>query len=206
MEPNAIAVTSQALKRQEKAEQQSTILFGFWVYIMTDCVLFASLFAVYAVLHANNFGGPTGAEIFKLPYVLAETMLLLTSSFCCGLASIALQNRSKNKVIAYFFVTFLLGLGFLVLELNEFHHLVLMHESWTRSGFLSSYFTLVGTHGLHITVGLIWMAVMMVRIYKTGLTAHNVRRLKMLSLFWHFLDVIWIFIFTVVYLYGALGA
>lgn len=203
MEPT-IAVTTKALKRQEHAEAQSKILFGFWVYIMTDCVLFAGLFATYAVLHNNTFGGPSGAQIFNLPYVLAETLLLLTSSFTCGLASIALQNRSKSKVIGYFILTFLLGLSFLTLELREFRHLVLIHDSWTRSGFLSSYFTLVGTHGLHISIGLLWMAVMLVRISKNGLTSHNVRRLKMLALFWHFLDVIWIFIFSIVYLFGAL--
>ncbi len=203
MEPT-LAVSSKALRRQEVEEGQSKILFGFWIYIMTDCVLFASLFATYAVLHNNTFGGPSGAQLFSLPYVLAETMLLLTSSFSCGLATIALQNKSKAKVIGYFFLTFLLGLGFLALELREFRHLVLIHDSWTRSGFLSSYFTLVGTHGLHITIGLIWMAVMMIRVLKGGLGTYNVRRLKMLAIFWHFLDVIWIFIFTIVYLLGAL--
>ncbi|MEI9913843.1 MAG: cytochrome o ubiquinol oxidase subunit III [Candidatus Saccharibacteria bacterium] len=203
MEPTA-AVSTRTLKRQEIEENQSRILFGFWIYIMTDCVLFASLFAVYAVLHNGTNGGPSGAQIFNLPYVLTETMLLLTSSFTCGLATIALQYKSKSKVILYFLLTFLLGLGFLILELREFRHLTLMHDSWTRSGFLSSYFTLVGTHGLHITVGLIWMAVMMVRIIKGGLSTYNVRRLKMLAMFWHFLDVIWIFIFTIVYLLGAL--
>ncbi|HEY1645310.1 MAG TPA: cytochrome o ubiquinol oxidase subunit III [Candidatus Saccharimonadales bacterium] len=204
MEPSTVAVSAKNLKRQKKEEAQSNILFGFWVYIMTDCVLFASLFATYAVLHNNTFGGPSGAQIFSLPYVLTETMLLLTSSFVCGLATIALQNRSKVKVIGYFIVTFLLGLSFLVMELHEFRRLDLMHDSWTRSGFLSAYFTLVGTHGLHITVGLIWMVIMMVRVAKSGLTSHNVRRLKMLALFWHFLDVIWIFIFSIVYLFGAL--
>lgn len=203
MEPS-IAVSNPALKRAEKAEKNSTILFGFWVYIMTDCVLFASLFAVYAVLHNNTFTGPTGAQIFDPPYVLAETLILLTSSFCCGLASLALQNRAKAKVIFYFILTFLLGLSFLTLELHEFRHLTVIHDSWTKSGFLSSYFTLVGTHGLHITVGLIWMLVMLVRITKNGLTINNVRRLKMLALFWHFLDVIWIFIFTIVYMFGVM--
>lgn len=203
MEPT-LAVSSKELIRQEKEENQNNILFGFWVYIMTDCVLFASLFAVYAVLHNNVFNGPSGAQIFNLPYVLGETMLLLTSSFSCGLATISLQNRSKRKVILYFLITFLLGLGFLIMELKEFRHLDLIHDSWTKSGFLSSYFTLVGTHGLHITIGLIWMAVMMIRVAKNGLSKHNVRRLKMLALFWHFLDVIWIFIFTIVYLFGAL--
>jgi len=203
MEPT-LAVSAASLKRQEAEEGQNKILFGFWVYIMTDCVLFASLFAVYAVLHNNTLNGPNGAQIFNLSYVLKETLLLLTSSFSCGLATIALQNKQKTKVIGYFALTLILGLGFLLLELHEFRNLALAHDSWTRSGFLSSYFTLVGTHGLHITVGLIWMAVMMIRVLKSGLTTHNIRRLKMLAMFWHFLDVIWIFIFTIVYLLGSL--
>jgi cytochrome o ubiquinol oxidase subunit 3 len=189
----------------EIQEADSRVLFGFWVYIMTDCVLFASLFAVYAVLHQNTNGGPSGSQIFNLPYVLGETMLLLTSSFTCGLATIALQKRDLSRVRLFFFMTFLLGLGFLVMELTEFHHLAVIGDSWTRSGFLSSYFTLVGTHGLHITVGLIWMTVMMYRLSKKKFSDNNIRRTKMLALFWHFLDVIWIFIFSLVYLFGALN-
>ena len=194
-----------SVKHSHEVEaKQDKMIFGFWVYIMTDCVLFASLFAVYAVLHNNIYTGPNGADIFNLPYVLAETIILLTSSFTCGLATIALQNRDRKKVLLYFFMTFLLGLTFLIMELKEFRHFAVMGDSWTRSGFLSSYFTLVGTHGLHITVGLIWMAVMMVRLFKTKLTDGNIRRMKMLAMFWHFLDVIWIFIFTIVYLFGAI--
>jgi len=199
-----IALAEKAHKKQESQEKQDKMIFGFWVYIMTDCVLFASLFATYAVLHNNTFGGPSGAQIFNLPYVLAETMLLLTSSFTCGLATIAMQNKDRRKVLMYFILTFILGLSFLVMELKEFRHLAVIGDSWTRSGFLSSYFTLVGTHGLHITIGLIWMAVMIVRLFNTKLTDNNIRRMKMLSMFWHFLDVIWIFIFTIVYLFGAL--
>jgi cytochrome o ubiquinol oxidase subunit 3 len=179
--------------------------FGFWVYIMTDCVLFASLFAVYAVLHSSTFGGPSGHQLFNLPYVLGETMLLLTSSFTCGLAILSAERRDKQKVLFWFGLTFLLGAAFLGLELHEFRHLVVDGDSWRRSGFLSSYFTLVGTHGLHITVGLLWMAVMMVRVFKQNLTESTIRRLTLLSLFWHFLDIIWIFIFTIVYLFGAMS-
>lgn len=199
-----LALTKNAVKKQEAQEKQDKMLFGFWIYIMTDCVLFASLFAVYAVLHNSTNFGPSGAQIFNLPYVLAETLILLTSSFTCGLATIALQNKEKRKVLFFFFLTFILGLAFLVMELKEFRHLTVIGNSWTRSGFLSSYFTLVGTHGLHITVGLIWMAVMMIRLLKTNLNDNNVRRLKMLAMFWHFLDVIWIFIFTIVYMFGAI--
>jgi cytochrome o ubiquinol oxidase subunit 3 len=201
---NTMPLSGKAYKKQEAHIKQDRMLFGFWVYIMTDCVLFASLFAVYAVLHNNVYTGPSGAQIFDLPYVLIETIILLTSSFTCGLATIALQNRDRRKVLLYFFLTFILGIAFLSMELKEFRHLALIGDSWTRSGFLSSYFTLVGTHGLHITVGLIWMAVMMFRLFNTKLTDGNIRRMKMLTMFWHFLDVIWIFIFTIVYLFGAL--
>ena len=190
----------------EQVERQATekTVFGFWVYLMTDCVLFASLFATYAVLHGNTFGGPSGHELFKLPYVLTETMILLTSSFTCGLAMIALQKRDKRMLLTWLAVTFLLGAAFLGLELSEFHKMVLEGNSWRRSGFLSSYFTLVGTHGLHITFGLIWMAVTAFFAFKKGLTESVRKRLTLLSLFWHFLDVVWIFIFTIVYLFGSL--
>lgn len=197
-------VTSLDMPRLEAEATEKTVL-GFWAYLMTDCVLFASLFAVYAVLHGNTFGGPNGHELFKLPYVLVETMALLTSSFTCGLAMIAAQKRDKSQVLFWLGVTFLLGLTFLGLELSEFHHMVLDGNSWRRSGFLSSYFTLVGTHGLHITFGLIWMAVTSVFISKRGLTEGTLKRLTLLSLFWHFLDIVWIFIFTIVYLIGSMA-
>jgi cytochrome o ubiquinol oxidase subunit III len=186
-------------------DKVATTLFGFWVYLMTDCVLFASLFATYAVLQGNTFGGPSGLGLFSLPYVLTETLILLTSSFTCGLAILAAYRNHKNQVLLWFGVTFLLGAAFLGMELTEFGRLVAAGNGWQRSGFLSSFFTLVGTHGLHITVGLLWMVVMMAKVFTTGLTRANVRRLTLLSLFWHFLDVIWIFIFTIVYLLGALG-
>lgn len=195
----------QAIPREHKIEKNNTMLFGFWVYIMTDCVLFAALFAVYAVLHSSTYSGPAGYQIFDMPYAFTETLILLTSSFVCGLASLSLEQRRLKKVVFYFAITFLLGLAFVLMELREFHHLAVIGDSFRRSGFLSSYFVLVGTHGLHITIGLLWMAVMMVRIIKSRkLTDNNVRRLKQLALFWHFLDIVWIFIFTIVYLYGAL--
>lgn len=199
---------SQAVAISSKAEPEaegSKSIFGFWVYLMTDCVLFASLFATYAVLHTNTAGGPNAKELFSLPYVLTETLLLLTSSFVCGLAILAAHNRQKRQVLWLFGTTFLLGLAFLGLEIHEFRNLYMEGNSWRRSGFLSAFFTLVGTHGLHITAGLIWMAVMMIRVAKSGLKPISLRRLTMLSLFWHFLDIIWIFIFTIVYLMGSLA-
>ena len=189
----------------EEHTKDITTTFGFWVYIMTDCVLFATLFATYAVLHNNTFGGPAGQQLFNLPYVLLETLILLTSSFTCGLAVLAAYRNRRNQVLAWFGVTFLLGLAFLTLEITDFSQLVHAGNSWTRSGFLSAFFTLVGTHGLHITAGLLWMLVLMAKIASSGLTRGNLRRLTLLSLFWHFLDLIWIFIFTIVYLFGALG-
>lgn len=187
---------------QREADVKTT--FGFWVYIMTDCVLFASLFATYAVLHRNTFGGPSSGNLFSLPYALAETLVLLTSSFTCGLAVLAAQRRNKKLVLTFLAITALLGLTFLGLELHEFRDFILQGDSWRRSGFLSSFFTLVGTHGLHITVGLIWMAVMIAQIQRRGLTRGTLRRLNLLSIFWHFLDIVWIFIFTIVYLQGVL--
>ena len=184
-------------------DQESKSIFGFWIYIMTDCVLFATLFATYAVLHNNTAGGPGAKELFSLPYVMAETLILLTSSFTCGLAILAAHNNQKKQVLWLFGITFLLGLAFLGLELHEFRNLYLEGNSWRRSAFLSSFFTLVGTHGMHITAGLIWMAAMLLRVFKRGITSISLRRLTMLSLFWHFLDIIWIFIFTVVYLMGV---
>jgi len=186
-----------------EVEADDRAVFGFWVYIMTDCVLFASLFATYAVLHKNTAGGPSGHQIFDMPYVLAETMALLTSSFTCGLGMLAARDGRRNAVVAWFTATFALGLTFLTLELVEFHHLATTGAGWSRSGFLSAYFTLVGTHGAHITIGLIWMAVMISRVLGRGLTRGNVRRLTLLSIFWHFLDLVWIFIFTIVYLMGT---
>lgn len=198
-----LSVDSSVEAKQLEIAADDKTIFGFWVYLMTDVVLFASLFATFAVLRDNSFGGPTGGQLFSLPYVLVETLILLTSSFTVGLAILAAHQQSKAQVLFWFGVTFLLGLAFLGMEVSEFRHLVIDGNSWRRSGFLSSYFTLVGTHGLHIAVGLIWMAVSFGLIIKRGLGRAVIRRLTMLSLFWHFLDIIWIFIFTIVYLIGA---
>jgi cytochrome o ubiquinol oxidase subunit 3 len=185
-----------------QAEADSKATFGFWVYLMTDCVLFATLFATFAVLRNSTFGGPGGGDLFSMPFVLVETLTLLTSSFTCGLGLLAAKRGDRQQVLALFGITFLLGVFFLTMEITEFHHLVQEGNSWRRSGFLSAFFTLVATHGLHITAGLLWMAVLMVRTLKQGLGRVGIRQLTMLSLFWHFLDVIWIFIFTIVYLMG----
>ena len=176
---------------------ESKTLFGFWVYLMTDCMLFATLFATYVVLHTK------APELFNLPFALTETLILLVSSFTCGLTMLATHRNQPLQVIAWFGVTCLLGMAFLAMELTEFTHLVREGNSWHKNGSLSGYFTLVATHGLHISVGLLWMLCMMVQVFRKGLVSVVLRILKCLRLFWHFLDLVWIFIFTIVYLMGA---
>ena len=181
-----------------------TKVFGFWIYLMSDCILFCCLFATYAVLVNGTAGGPTGKDIFELPFVLVETALLLFSSITYGMAAIAMYKNNKSQVVSWLALTFLFGAGFIAMELYEFHHLIEHGNGPQRSAFLSSFFTLVGMHGLHVTAGLIWMAIMMIEVAKTGLGNRSITRLSCLSLFWHFLDIVWICVFTVVYLLGAL--
>lgn len=191
-----------AVKAHTEADEAKTY-FGFWVYLMTDLILFASLFATYAVLRNNTNGGLGGPELFSLPYVLVETLLLLTSSFTSGLALLAMHRNNKRAALLLFGLTFALGAAFLGMELVEFSHLVQDGNSWRASGFLSAYFTLVGTHGLHITAGLIWLSVITGQLIWRGITPVVTRRTALFSLFWHFLDIVWIFIFSIVYLLGV---
>lgn len=185
----------------EPAGHGESTVFGFWLYLMTDCIIFGALFTVFAVMRENFAGGPTGKELFDLPGVAVETGLLLLSSITYGFAMLAANRQAPGRVIAWLMVTFLLGLGFLAMEIHEFSGLIADGAGPDRSAFLSSFFTLVGTHGLHVTVGLIWMAVLMIQaIGKTHLTPVAMTRLTCLSLFWHFLDIIWICVFTFVYL------
>lgn len=186
------------------AETSAKVVFGFWVYIMSDCILFAMIFATYAVLHTHTFGGPGSQELFSMPYVLVETFILLTSSFTYGLAMLAVHKGNKAAAMRWLFVTFALGFAFICMEINEFHHLIAEGNGPQRSAFLSAFFTLVGTHGLHVTAGLIWMIMLIIQVSKHGITSVTTRKLTCLSLFWHFLDIVWIFVFTVVYLMGAL--
>lgn len=179
-------------------------VFGFWIYIMSDLILFSCLFATFAVLSDHYAGGPTGKEIFELPGVIAETAALLISSVTYGFAMLAMFAQRKGQVIFWLLVTFVFGATFVGLELHEFHGLVMDGHSWQQSAFLSSFFALVGTHGLHVSCGLLWMAVMVFHVSKSGLTVANQSRLMCLSLFWHFLDIIWICLFTFVYLMGVL--
>ena len=184
----------------EEAVATDRAMFGFWVYLMTDLLMFSVLFAVYAVVHNNTSGGASGRELFSLPQALQETLLLLTSSFTCGLGMIAARRGNKNQVLFWFGLTFLMGLMFLGLELKEFTEFIRDGHTMQSNAFMSSFFTLVGTHGLHITSGLLWMGVTLGYVMKRGINQHMVRKLALLSLFWHFLDIVWIFIFTMVYL------
>jgi cytochrome o ubiquinol oxidase subunit 3 len=179
-------------------------LLGFWMYLMSDCLVFAVLFATYGVLGRSYAAGPSGADLFELPLVAVNTALLLLSSITFGFAMIAMQSNRVRQVMAWMAITGLLGLGFLSLELREFTHLVVEGAGPQRSAFLSSFFTLVGTHGLHVTFGCIWLVTLMLQVGKLGLTPDNKRRLMCLSMFWHFLDVVWIGVFTFVYLMGVL--
>ncbi len=182
----------------------SRTTLGFWMYLMTDCLLFATLFCAYAVLHNNTFGGPSSRDIFDLRTAFVETMVLLFSSVTCGLGMLAAVKSNKTKVLFWFALSFILGASFVALELHEFALLVHEGHSWTKSAFLSAFFSLVGTHGFHVSVGLLWMTVMMGQLIVCGITATTFRRLVIFSMFWHFLDLVWIFIFTLVYLMGVL--
>jgi cytochrome o ubiquinol oxidase subunit III len=179
----------------------SQSVFGFWAYLMTDCVLFASLFAAFAMFAMQTAGGPTPQQMFNLTDVQYETALLLSSSLTFGFALISATRNKTGLTLLWLAVTFALGAGFLYLEMHEFAHLVAEGAGPGRSAFWSAFFTLVGTHGLHVTIGMIWMLVLMVQmVLKTGTDERRLRRLACLSLFWHFLDIVWICVFSFVYL------
>jgi cytochrome o ubiquinol oxidase subunit 3 len=180
------------------------VTFGFWVYLMSDCILFASLFATFAVLRGHTFGGPAGSDLFSLPFAFGETLILLTSSFFCGLAILAAHYGKQKLALVGLVGTVVLGLAFLTMEMTEFTQFIHEGHGWQESAFLSSFFALVGTHGFHVFLGSIWMIVLLFFIAKDGLTTSHKRKLMCLSLFWHFLDVVWIFIFTFVYLFAFL--
>jgi cytochrome o ubiquinol oxidase subunit 3 len=203
LHPSVAAVAGQAAAHDSEPAAGSGTVIGFWIYLMSDCLLFASLFAVYAVLAGNTALGPSGKQLFDLPYVALETLVLLASSGTSGLAMLAMERGATRRVLGWLGATFVLGLVFVGMEVSEFHHLVGQGDGPGRSAFLSSYFTLVGTHGLHVASGLLWMAVMIVQVGWRGLAQGIRTRLVCLSLFWHFLDIVWICVFTLVYLMGS---
>jgi len=179
------------------------VSFGFWIFLLSDIVMFSALFAAYAVLSARTAGGPSGRQLFDLSHVAIETGCLLTSSFTCGLLMLAVEARRKAATYLAAAVTFALGAAFLWIELSEFAGMIARGDGPSRSAFLSAFFTLVGTHGLHVTVGLIWLTVMMAQVATRGYRPTTIRRLRCFSLFWHALDIVWIAVFTVVYLMGV---
>lgn len=178
---------------------------GFWLYLMSDCLIFAALFATYAVVGRNYAAGPAPKDLFDLELVAINTAMLLFSSITYGFAMLEAYKENVGKTLFWLGVTGLFGAAFIGLELYEFHHLIEAGAGPQRSAFLSAFFTLVGTHGLHVTFGLIWLVVLMVQVRKLGLGAANMRRLTCLSMFWHFLDVVWIGVFSFVYLMGVIG-
>jgi cytochrome o ubiquinol oxidase subunit 3 len=179
-------------------------LFGFWIYILSDCILFATLFAAFVVLRNNLYGGAGFKQFINLHYVLIETLALLTSSFTYGLAIISFYQKKFMTTVSWLMATLLLGFTFIYLELSEFVQLYQDGYTWQHSAALSSFFTLVGTHGLHVFIGLIWLTVMVFQLFSFGLTDNMRKRMTYLGLFWAFLDIVWVFVFTIVYLMGVM--
>lgn len=202
--PAAPAPTFYQLEEDNIHQPGSATLLGFWIYLMSDALLFASIFATFGVLGGSYAGGPTPREIFELPLVALNTAILLVSSITYGFSMLAMEQGAMKRTQGWLLVTALLGASFVGIELFEFGKLIAEGATPQRSGFLSAFFTLVGTHGLHVTFGIIWITVMLVQVQRRGLIADNRRRLLCLSMFWHFLDVVWIGVFTFVYLLGML--
>jgi cytochrome o ubiquinol oxidase subunit 3 len=185
------------------ASTRTVVAYGFWIFLLSDFILFSGLFAAHAVLSNQTAGGPTGAELFNLRNVFIETMCLLFSSYTCGLGALSAERRQPARFLIFAALTFVLGAAFLVIESTEFAGMVSKGAGPSRSAFLSSFFTLVGTHGVHVTGGLLWLIYMVAQVVAKGLRPHVLRRLLCWSLFWHALDIVWVGVFTLVYLMGA---
>jgi cytochrome o ubiquinol oxidase subunit 3 len=184
------------------APTRIVVAYGFWIFILSDIVMFSGLFAAYAVLSGNTAGGPTGSELFNLRNVFIETMCLLFSSYTCGLGALSAERRQRERFLVFAVFTFVLGAAFLFIEISEFAGMVSKGAGPSRSGFLSGFFTLVGMHGAHVTSGLVWLVYMVAQVVSKGLLPHVLRRLLCFSLFWHALDIVWVGVFTLVYLMG----
>lgn len=202
--PGALGADPSARFYQRGHHPENGTLLGFWLYLMSDCLVLACLFATYAVLGRSYAAGPSGADLFDLPMVALNTSLLLFSSITYGFAMLEMQRKQMQRVLVWLGITGLLGMGFIGLEISEFVHLIHEGAGPQRSAFLTAFFSLVGTHGLHVSFGIVWLVTLMVQLWRHGLTPENCRRLTCLSMFWHFLDVVWIGVFTFVYLMGAL--
>jgi len=185
------------------ASTRTVVAYGFWIFLLSDFVLFSGMFAAYAVLSEQTAGGPTGAELFNLRSVFIETMCLLVSSYTAGLGALSAERRRQDRFLVFAALTFVLGAAFLVIEAREFARMVAEGAGPGHSAFLSAFFTLVGTHGVHVTAGLIFLAYMVAQVIAKGLRPNVLRRLLCFSLFWHALDIIWVGVFTLVYLMGA---
>ncbi|QSO52550.1 cytochrome aa3 quinol oxidase subunit III [Alicyclobacillus curvatus] len=182
---------------------QAVKILGFWIFLATDMLLFGCLFATYLVLRTHTDGGPTPHDIFDVPGFTIETFVLLTSSFTGGLATLAMRNGNKRQVIGWMIVTILLGLTFIGFEVSEFVSDAVQGATMQRSAFLSAFFTLVGTHGSHVSIGIVWMIATVIQLWRKGLNPVSARKVFVVNLYWHFLDVVWVFIFTIVYLSGV---
>ncbi|MEH7544606.1 cytochrome aa3 quinol oxidase subunit III [Bacillus sp. AFS076308] len=189
-----------ALPLEYQTEQNRMNILGFWIFLGAEIILFGTLFATFSVLNARYAGGPTPHELFEIKGVMIETILLLTSSFTMGLAIYEMRRSNRNGLILWFVITLLLGAGFVFFEITEFIHYVHEGATWTTSAFLSSFFVLLGTHGLHVSMGIGWATMVIIQLLQRGLTPVTARKTFIIGLYWHFLDVVWIFIFTFVYL------
>jgi cytochrome o ubiquinol oxidase subunit 3 len=197
--PDAVPAAGEA----GPAPKRIVVAYGFWIFLLSDIVMFSALFAAYAVLGRATAGGPGGAQLFSQASVAIETACLLVSSYTCGLMSLAVGSRRRTATYFFVVITFILGAVFLALEIREFAGMIAIGATPQRSAFLSAFFTLVGCHGLHVTAGLIWLAVMMAQVEIKGFRAAVERRLLCFALFWHALDIVWVWLFTVVYLMGV---
>ena len=185
------------------ASKHIVVAYGFWIFLLSDIVMFSAFFAAYAVLRDETAGGPRGADLFDLRNVAIETAVLLASSFTCGMASLSAEARKASWFHAAMAATFIFGGIFLLLELREFIDMIQQGAGPTRSAFLSAFFTLVGCHGMHVSAGILWLLTMMAQVFAKGFRADIQRRILCFALFWHALDIIWIAVFTVVYLLGS---
>ena len=202
-DPHRLGHGEAPLSERGPAPQRIVVAYGFWIFLLTDFIMFSGFFAAYAVLGGETAGGPSGRELFDLKLVGWETAFLLLSSFACGMAGIAMQVGRRGLFQIAMAVTAAFGLAFLALELSEFAHLVGEGNGPSRSAFLSAFFALVGCHGLHVTLGLVWLSTMMAQVWAKGFRDEIIRRVACFALFWHALDIIWVALFTVVYLFGS---
>ena len=201
-DPNHLGHGDTPISEQGPASKRIVVAYGFWIFLLSDIIMFAAIFAGYAAVSGRTAGGPSGADLFELRSVAIQTLLLLTSTLTCGLAAAATERRRVAAIQLWYAVTGVLGLAFLGLEVAEFRHMVAEGAGPARSAFLSAFFTLVGCHGLHVAVGLLWLATVMAQLKVRGFQPYVLRRAYCFNLFWHALDIVWVALFSLVYLWG----